>query len=457
MTEIPPVIRLIESEDLLQAGSPSQLESKLKRSGATKELRRQAEWTVSHHEYRVDAGAGFVVAPSGSLNPFSNSFKCSSLECRLHATDNFVKTLALFTDEVIVPDPVTGAFMQDEIDHVRLFKTLAVYRRLQPLVNAGVLSFASPVRHLCKGCMSRAQRQASAAAEVMLMEAEQNVTVEIRNDGLAITCPLLFADPRHPLTYVPRLQPSEIDFVRQASASHDQVALNQIGRDLLSKRLKHLASQSLFELGMAQNYGASVLSSARAELLCFTESDGHRPNTMNVENWENARTVSLPWIGELTPSEAIVLREEAKTSLPRLRALLAKNLNGTKPSDVTSVVADLRAQAAECQAEVQMVRGLGENRYRLATEGLGVSLVVYGLASATAAAITAGLAGFLAALAHAQTAAHETANRKLRVQSSPAYALVKAREIIERRGTKPNLRLQPTRAVRTPRRRSPRG
>lgn len=447
--DLPPVAVLAASEKLWVAESVADLKSHLERSGLKKELLRQAGWTLDSYNYVSPAASGFVTSPAGSLNPFSPAFKCSNLECRLRSADDFVKTVALYVDHLVVPDPLTGAFAQDEVDYDNLFSLLAVYQYVLPLIREGLLSFARPVRHYCKECAERVDGKAGVAAERILAETTADLRIEFWTpEILAVRCPALFADPQHPLTWAFPLSKEDAARFAAQSGGLSRQRLLEFVMPLLARRLKSVALTALLEMSTAQDVHATVLASARAELLCFAETDGVRPSMVGLEQWEDLRSIDLPWIHELTPAECLVLRREAKTALPRLRALLAAAFdkdNGA-PRNIETVLTDLRAQVAEVEAEIRTVEKLGEGRYKVAVEGLGLAFVLYGLSTGIPAIAGAGLAGLMAALAHTQKGERETVSKKLKIESAPAFALVTAKQILGRRlaGEAPNQRLKPT-------------
>ena len=140
---------------------------------------------------------------------------------------------------------------------------------------------------------------------------------------------------------------------------------------------------------------------------------------------------------DLTAAECLRLRDEAAYALPKLRAMLATTLR--EPRDRTAAIGDvvneLRAQVADVEQEIATSKGLAENRYRIAMEGLSLAFVLYGLASSVPPVAAAGLGALLASLAHAQQGSREQANREQRIVTTPGFALVKAREILNDRAS----------------------
>lgn len=433
--ELPPVLQLAASEKLWAAESPEDLKRRLDSSGLRRELARQAEWTLKEYQYLPPGEDGFVALPSGSLNPFSTAFKCSSLSCLLQSAEDFVKTIALYVDRLIVPDPFTGLLAREDLDYDHLFSLLSVYRYALPLVGEGIFTFVSPVQHYCRKCAARVDEEVGSAVGRILDEASTDLQIKLRdNRFLVVACPVLFGNSQHPLVNVFPIPKNDLPRLRTKPRPTER-HLQHLVRPFLIQLLRGIARNTLFEMSTAQEVGATVLASSRAELLCVASITDRRMSLTGIDQWEATRSVELPWIHELTPAECLLLRREAQTALPRLRFMLMSRLQSgkTTPTNVNTLVAELRAQTAEVEEEIRSIEKLGEGRYRLAVSGLGLAIVLYGLASGVPAVASAGLAGLLASLAHAQVGARGTAEKRAKIVSTPAFALLKARQILSRR------------------------
>ena len=115
---LPPVIELLASEDVLEIKSPHALRSVLETSGLLDELRQQAVWTIHNLEYadsqEREPSTNFLLTPSGTLNPFSPTGKCSDISCRMAAAEKFAQSVALYADQIVVPDPLTPRFLNEQ-------------------------------------------------------------------------------------------------------------------------------------------------------------------------------------------------------------------------------------------------------------------------------------------------------------------------------------------------------
>ena len=237
----------------------------------------------------------------------------------------------------------------------------------------------------------------------------------------------------------------------------DNGAAISIVRQQFKKRLTRDVRSVLFDAELARDAHAVLVGSSRLEMLCVADFDNSKPPLAGIEDWEDVRSIELPWIHELTPAECLMVRGEAHTALPKLRALLKARLgpaDGNRQAQIQNVVAELRGQVSDVEEEIVSISKLGESRYRVAIEGLGLSLAVYGLASGAPAVAASGLAALIAGLAHAQNGAREVGKRKRELITAPAFALAKAREVLRRR--KPELTSDDKRRSRTRRRTSAR-
>ena len=179
-----------------------------------------------------------------------------------------------------------------------------------------------------------------------------------------------------------------------------------------------------------------MLAGSRSEVLVINALERLPTQLAEIENWESARTVNLPWVEHLKADEILILRNEASDALPRLRELLRERL--TEPTEghgnrLHQAVADLRSQVLEVESELEGLKLGKERNYRVGMSGLATSFIIYGLATQSPAVVATSLAALLATLAHMRTAerAHDAARTKL--VSTPAYALLKARQILARR------------------------
>ena len=114
LPNVPPLIAVLLAEGLNEVVSSDELKKKLARAGFLRELRDQAEYTLRNWPYEgahpSEPKGQFVFTASGALNPFSDIGKCVDPHCRLRSADAFARSLGLYPDYTVVPDPFTELF-----------------------------------------------------------------------------------------------------------------------------------------------------------------------------------------------------------------------------------------------------------------------------------------------------------------------------------------------------------
>jgi hypothetical protein len=154
-----------------------------------------------------------------------------------------------------------------------------------------------------------------------------------------------------------------------------------------------------------------------------------------LQRWESLRTVELPWLHELTAEEIIRLREEAGRALPRLRDLILSRVTSptAEPCNVSDVIAELRDQAAEVENEFESLNLVRQRRFGAGVGALAMLMVVYGFASHVPQVVGTAGAALLAILAHLRNTEREQDATLSMLEARPAYALLKAKQLVESR------------------------
>ncbi|HEX6187451.1 MAG TPA: hypothetical protein VFZ40_05190 [Pyrinomonadaceae bacterium] len=447
--ELPPLIRLAIDEELWKAQSVRELKHDLTKGGLQEELQAQAEWTNENFAY-VDqkerfGDSQYRVSPSGTLNPFTKAIKCFGESCTHRATDDFIKSVGLYSEAAILPDPLTGLFAFESFsnDHIYedLLRKLRVLRKVVPLIESGVLTFGTPTLRYCENHMREFdERMKETSQELIAASHPSDVEVVHKETGetlLFFRLPLLQPDHDHPLNAFIQITKSEGALIR-GTLSHQRKKSaegRRVLREVMARKLRSDLSSLFTELAMSRRLGSLLLAGSRAEVLMLTTLDKKGPDLREIEDWERARTIHLPWIGDLTAEEVLTLRKEASKALPRLRELLRERI--TKPTakeaQMTDTVADLRSQALEVQSELDALKLPKERKYRTGMAGLTMAFVIYGFATQSPPIIATSVAGLLATLVHLRNAEREQDNQLTKQTSMPGYALLKAREIISGR------------------------
>ncbi|MCG6535543.1 MAG: hypothetical protein L7F78_12830 [Syntrophales bacterium LBB04] len=99
---------------------------------------------------------------------------------------------------------------------------------------------------------------------------------------------------------------------------------------------------------------------------------------------------------------------------------------------VTDVIAELTAEISELKRELltNKIVKQSHEKYALKFGSLALGLVFYGLASAVPIAVVGGVAALLSSISHLHDDAKETEEKEAKIITSPAYALLKARELL---------------------------
>ncbi len=151
--DLPPLIQIAIREKLWDSKSPRDLKDSLLTQGLNEELARQAKWSIDEFEYadtNQTSQGRFAVTPSGSLNPFSTVGKCFGEKCTLETTNDFIKSVGLYSECSALPEPLTlyfldGPDLSDEY-YKDLFRDLQILEKIAPLIEANVLLLGNP-RH----------------------------------------------------------------------------------------------------------------------------------------------------------------------------------------------------------------------------------------------------------------------------------------------------------------------
>jgi hypothetical protein len=157
--------------------------------------------------------------------------------------------------------------------------------------------------------------------------------------------------------------------------------------------------------------------------------NGSSPTLKELDKWEQARSIQLPWIKKLSAQEILTLRAEADRALPRLREKVMQIVTSptANPSDA---IAELRYEALEAEVEINAINQSRGTHFRNVSGILGITMAVYGFAAdfiqpATALISLSTLLGLL------HTSARKDEQDLARQQSPPGYVLLKARELAQ--------------------------
>jgi hypothetical protein len=446
---LPPLIQIAIEEKLWSCESPQKLKDKIVSEGLDKECSRQARWSMETFEYadfQEGTSTGFGVTPTGSLNPFSVVGKCSGESCLAQSTNDFIKTVGLYTEFSILPDPISVYFLSTNLtakNYLDLFLDLKTLEKVAPLIESNVLRLGRPVHDYCSECQVRVDAVIDEATQTLLSGSYDYSLKSLHSTHqgfqVQLHIPILQPSHEHPLTTFAEITKTEAALIQRhigSSKTPKSKPTQKAIREIITRTVKDDLKSVFFDLELSRALGSLLLAGSRVETMAINALDKNSPSLTEIENWEKIRTVHLPWISYLTADEVLKLREEASTALPRLREQLKMKISDPSAQGEKSLihsVNELRAQALEVESELDSLHLPRERNYRAGLAGLAMAFVVYGLATQTPAIMATSLAALLATLAHLRGAEREHDAAQTKLVSTPGYALLKAREILARR------------------------
>jgi len=428
---IPPTISLLLDKRLWEAlhGSPEQLVREI--DSLVPELKRQARWTSKHFEYFTGTEvprSSLVIAASGSLNPLIPYGLCAQAACRGLAAQNMARTLGLYADHVLLPDIPTLRMLHwsnHAVDKIALLSYVLVLRVLEPMIRTGVIRFWRGGLGMCSSCRRALAPQVRAIAEELLAKADFRPVAKITGGTASVDLGPLYGQSiiyGGPLT-------------RAQKARKKRGLAESIGREMYLEAAEQDIMGALLDLRFSSVAHASMFSTRRQALRALNAFDSDAPALNTVAAWESARSIELPWVRDLTVAQVLQLRNEADSALPSFRDSFVRRITTSEssPAEVSSSIAELRTEAAQIRAELDSARPHMERAFRGTFGFLGMSLAVYGTYAATqnpAIAAATGV-GLLNALGYLHARGRDEHKARAKLLSSPAYVLVKAKELAE--------------------------
>lgn len=445
--ELPPVIEIIESQYGFKKDSVQDLRKLFADHGLLSDLRQAAESSLSKFSYEDGEeclpDGQFSITLSSAMNPFLPEGKCNNVQCLDDFIDKFIRTVGLYADRAIIPDPLSGFFLRAEtINYENLSRRFHVIKQIFPLIDAGIIRFGKPVYHYCKGCYAKFEQTIDEVATRLAESAKTDCKVSFgsidKSDYLTFENPILFRDLSHPLLLCHKLTKKESAFLGTIMKGEDIVKnseADQLVFKVLSNYVKTYVRDIFLEMNSARKTHSTFLCGSRAETVFLNEFEGKSPDLSRIEHWESMRSLNLPWISELSAENTLQLREEAHKALPELRNLIARRLSDPSmdfSEGIHKMIDELQDKVADVESELESLAIPKEKRYRAGMAGLALSLVVYGLSSGTPTASATSIAALLATIAHLRSRESDIDSKLAKIQASPAYVLFRAKEILKK-------------------------
>lgn len=391
------------------------------------EIRRQAEWTLGHYSYAhpQKTAASLVAAPAVGLDPCRSDAKCILSECRMKATRQFVRTVGLYADHVVLADEPTLRLLTTprfSVDQAYQFATTArILHELRPMIDAGLISFRDLGVPYCKTHYKQFESAISGATNEILEDLKVPLSFEVQEQSIFIDLAELYG--------YPQIQKRS---TMRGSSHLNRKQLENMALRVLRDSAEFLAGDTALVARDASEFKGTLISSSRISALLLRKLEGNAPNSSLLDSWELARSVDLPWVRELSVQGIVRLREEAADALPRLRETLGTAMqgDGISGNDVANRVHQLREEAAEVKSELKALRSRHESSFRNAAGLLGLTVSVYGFGADILPA-AASLGSLMTLLGLLHNSEQKDFAEVQRIRSKPGYVLVKAQELLD--------------------------
>ena len=361
----------------------------------------------------------FDIHLHGGLDLFGTS-GCSDFSCRMVAADRVSSSMGLIADHIWITDHFTERFINfgratnAKLDMV--IEDTIILMRIFPLISAGILRFRSPIQATCVSCSDYFDTQVHAIAKQLAPEFQKQIKITPKPDGG------FFAETG--TCFSPPLWlhwPS-------SNKAHDCSPISMI-EGVIRTQIR----TALFIARQTAESGGAIFSNSRIGLAGLLQQEGRFNGRKQLMMLDKQRTLNVPWVSELNPSQILQLRQEASSALPIFRERMARALSvtielGEGITNVDSLMQELREQAAQVRAELAIKQKHSAKFWKTTYGLLGFALSAYGVATDQVLPGAAGLLPLIKLLIdHNSGDEQEIAN----LTSRPSYVLVKAQDILQ--------------------------
>lgn len=446
---LPPLHQFVDTEGIIDCEQPIEIKQKLADKSLLRDLQEQAEWTANNFHF-ADEGeqkyfGEFSLTPASSLDPLISYGKCCSKECMTLQIDKFAKFTGLFVDKVFLKEPFTDLLLSDgERDDSFWFEfsdRIRAYNALRPLVDAGIVQFTSPINPFCQSCLSSAELEISEASGSLLESLKQNTDVFLEEISgrhvLSFKVPLESTYEDHPLYSHLELSDEQLNTFRQANTrnQHDAVIF-EVLEQYYSDTLSFLVGDVLHKVEVARQTGSVFTAGNRIENLFWSNIEDPDRELLDIETWENERSIDLPYLKHLSVKEIVRLRNEAQNALPRLRNMLGINFSSEERLSKESIrenIRNLNEQLLNVEDEFNSVAHKKDKRYNFGVASLLSSFVFYAAATANPIVFGGSIGAVLTSLHLIRANERKCDEKQEKLLAKPAFALLKAKQILHDR------------------------
>lgn len=410
---LPPHVALLLNEDF-DLSDPTLVVRRLR--SMLRDLKDQAN--ISEIEPLPEMPASspeFRAVLSGGLDLFGMSGACQEVPCRVRYADQIARTVALMSDRVSAHD-----FFYERISALRsrptnyelygLAADTLVLKRVQPLIEAGILHFTSPFMPTCSSCVAEFERRIGVLTEEALERIGADLIVERTDRGGYVDLTAVY-DP-------PLFMHFSSEFANSAT-----------DEDIRSTFLHEAVRSTIWDARTAAWTSGSVFSNSPIGISALLSAEGAHFTSPELLAFAADRTAELPWVASLTIEQTLSLRDAASLALPQLREFMARKLSGIGGADEPNrqwrqIVEELREQAAVVRSELDAATIRSPSLSRTSAGILGLTVSAACLIGDGPISALGGLLGTLGLV-------HSIDDRQpFEARTKPGYVLVAARDIL---------------------------
>lgn len=425
--------------DEFRSRDTEQLLRLVKDKGFRRDLADQS--SVSPESY-VDSGGplegDFNIYAAGGLTPFSSSAKCSDIACRLQHAEAFARSTCLYAETVIAPDGFSSRLQQ--LTASELLIEMAVLGVLEPLIRAGVIRFGPSVAGYCASCKQAITGTFDSVEEELWNQISATFEFKLEDQGgrrrkLLVASAFDRSDGQ-PITYyltVTRDDRRTLPLDTWVRGT-DALPVVQRHETHLRHNLRGYVSELLFDVSIATPAGAVIGTNYKLGAAALRVLDRRSFYGSSLDDWEELRSVALPWVKGLAAADIVRLREEAAPALPAFRRRLQTELDsvrGTSNEEVQArrLASELRQEALELEVQLRKAKVPAVRRAPTLFAGLGFAVGIYGLGTSNPNMALTGLSMFAANVVAAHASGTTQSHKVTELKRHPAYVLLTARRI----------------------------
>jgi len=439
---LPSTYGLLDEAGFFSNNNDDLLVKRLSDKAFLKEINDVANETLVAYQYcdeNKERDSGLNITLGGSLDILHPAIgTCSNWKCRRKEAMNIARTAGLFANKLYVSDQLTGYLANvnsPELDAVKMMVT--VLKSFAPLINEDIIDLRTPVSRYCTHCIGKINDEIDNFLEANIdIEADMTIycldsfnkinVILIDNPDLARLSgtSLAIQIPKGKKSGLPKLSVNDQLIVK---LKNNPYILGEL-KDSLTNNLMNVVSS----VDSAHKTSSLFISKSELDTLFLSSIDRNIPQKNELDTWEALRSVNLPWVGELDIPQILMLRHQASASLEALRENLSVGFMQGGEKKATEVVSELTSKVTELKQEIMAndIVKKSNKRYSAGFGSIAITLVFYGLASNVPAAAVGSVAALLAALSHMRTSEKEQEEKNGKVLTSPAYALLKAKDLL---------------------------